>query len=57
VQSFDVVDLLDVSGQAGSHSGKGLVSGRVDLFDLQRLHEALRLRVVIGVPDAAHGPF
>lgn len=54
MQSFRIVDLLDKHRQAGGCCGKGLVIGSVDFFDLQGLHEALCLCVVIGITDAAH---
>src|ERR1700674_756110 len=50
-----VVNLVDEPRKRMDDVGEGLIASQIDLFDLQRLHEAFRLRVVVGVATPAHG--
>jgi hypothetical protein len=54
VQSLAVVDLLDEAADRLPRVVGIAVGAAVDLLLLQRLHEALRLSVVVGIADAAH---
>ena len=54
VQSSGIVYLFDEDRQSLGDVGEGLVTRAIDLLDLQRLHEALRLSIVVGIADAAH---
>lgn len=56
MEPLGIVDLLDEPGQPLSDVREGLVAGGVDIFHFQRLHEALRLRIVIGLPTALVEP-
>jgi hypothetical protein len=49
-----VVDILDEVGKVFSDIVEGFENDRVNSFDLQRLHEALGLGVVVGIASAAH---
>lgn len=49
-----VVDLLDEAGKVINDVVEGFEGHRVDRLDLQRLHEALRLGVVVKIASAAH---
>jgi hypothetical protein len=49
-----VVDFPDEAGKLFGDVLEGFESRRIDCLDLQRLHETLRLGVVIGVASAAH---
>src|SRR3546814_1836173 len=49
-----IVDLVDEAGKILHHVGEALIGHRVDGFDLQGLHEALRLGVVVGIAAPAH---
>ena len=57
MQPTGVVDLIDEAGQIGHDVAERLVGHRVDRLDLQRLHEAFGLGIVIGVCAPAHGAF
>jgi len=49
-----VVDVVDEAWKLLGNVVESLVDHRVDGLDLQGLHEALRLGVVVGVAAAAH---
>ena len=49
-----VVDLVDEARKVGGDVVEGLVGHRVDRLDLERLHEALGLGVVVGIAAPAH---
>ena len=49
-----VVDLVDEARKVVGDVLERLVGDQVDGLDLQRLHEALRLGVVVGIAAAAH---
>ena len=54
MKAFAVVDLVDEPREVGGDILERLISRQVDGLNLQRLHEALRLGVVIRVAAAAH---
>ena len=54
VQSACVVDVIDEPRKVCSDIFEGLVGHRIDGLDLERLHEALGLGVVVGIAPAAH---
>src|SRR4051794_24288098 len=54
MKAFAVVDLVEEPRKVGGDVLERLVGGEVDSLDLQRLHEALRLGVVIWIGAAAH---
>lgn len=56
MQSSSIVYLLDEDRQSSGNVVEGLVAREIDFLDLQRLHEALRLGIVVGIADAAHRP-
>ena len=49
-----IVDLVDKSRKILCDVGEGFVCHRVDGFDLERLHEALRLGVIVRIAAPAH---
>ena len=49
-----VVDLVDEAWKAFCDVADGFVGHWVDRFDLQRLHEALRFGVIVGIAVPAH---
>ena len=49
VQPLGIVDLFDEPRQSFGNIGKAVVTGNVYVLDFQGLHEALCLRIVIGV--------
>jgi hypothetical protein len=49
-----VVDLLDEAWKVLDDVGERLVRHRIDRFDLERLHEALSLGVVIRIATPPH---
>ena len=54
VQSAGVVDLIDEAWKVGSDVLEGLIGHGIDGLDLQRLHEALGLGVVVRIAAAPH---
>ena len=54
VQAASVIDLFDEARQFGCYIGEGLKLHWVHSFDLERLHEALSLGVVVGIATPAH---
>ena len=54
MQSSSIVYLLDEDRQSPGDIGEGLVAREIDFLDLQRLHEALRPGIMVGIADAAH---
>jgi hypothetical protein len=54
VERAGIVDLVDKSRKILCDVGEGLVCHRVDGFDLERLHEALRLGVIVRIAAPAH---
>ena len=54
VQSACVVDLIDEARKVGRDVLEGLVGHRIDGLDLECLHEALCLGVIIGIAAAPH---
>ena len=49
-----VIDLVDKAWKVLGHILKGLVGHRVDRLHFERLHEALRLGVVVRIAAPAH---
>ena len=49
-----IVDMVDEAGKMFDNVGKCLELHRVDGLDLKRLHEALRLGVVVRVSSPSH---
>jgi hypothetical protein len=45
MKSFGIVDLVDETWKIGGYILEGFISNQIHSLDLQRLHEALRLRV------------
>ena len=54
VQSSGVIDLLDKAGNVGSDIVESLLGHQVNGLDLQCLHEALGLGIVVGIAAAPH---
>ena len=54
MQSACIVNVIDEVGQVCRNIVEGLEFGDVDRFHFQGFHEALGLRIVIGVSSAAH---
>jgi len=54
VQSPTIVDLLDEGADRGACVADVSIGSSIDLLVLERLDEALRLGVVVGIADAAH---
>src|SRR5687768_9971501 len=54
VQPLPIVDLLDEAADRAARLLGGPVRAPIDLFALQRAHEALRLGVVVRGADPAH---
>src|SRR5208337_1407504 len=54
VETAGVVDLVDETRKILCDVGEGFVGHRVDGFDLERLHEALRLGIVVRIAAPAH---
>ena len=54
MQSFSVVDVVNEAGQTAGCLLERPVVGQVDFFFFERGHEALGLRVVVGIGLAAH---
>ena len=54
MESASVVNLIDKAGKIGSYILEGFVVHQIDSFDLQCLHEALCLGIVVGVPAPPH---
>ena len=55
MQSASVVDLIDEAGKVGGDIFEGLIIHQIDGLDLERLHEALSLGVVVGIAASTHG--
>jgi hypothetical protein len=55
VESASVVDLVDEAGKVGCNVLEGFVCHQIHGFDLECLHEALDLGVVVGIAAPAHG--
>jgi hypothetical protein len=54
VETAAVVDLVDESRKVVGDIGEGSVGHRIDGLDLERLHEALGLGVVVRFPSPPH---
>ena len=54
MESASIVTLVDEAGKISSHILEGFVVHQIDGLDLQCLHEALCLRIVVGVPAPPH---
>src|SRR3954453_21282339 len=54
VQAAGVIDLFDEAWQLSRDVSEGLKCHRVHTFDLERLHEALSLGVIVGIAAPAH---
>ena len=54
METASVVDLVDEPRKVLGDIGEGFVGHRIDGFDLEGLHEALGLGVVVGVASAPH---
>lgn len=54
VEPTPVVDVVDEAGKVVRHIGEGLVGHGIDGLDLQRLHEAFGLGIVVGVAAPSH---
>src|SRR5271168_3667733 len=54
METASVVDVVDEPWKVLGDVGEGFVGHRIDGFDLERLHEALGLGVVIGIASAPH---
>lgn len=54
MKSACVVNVLDEVGKVFGQHFECFISHWIDRFDLQRLHEAFCLGIVIGIPPAAH---
>src|ERR1700688_4356064 len=50
MESASVVNLVDEAGKISCHILEGFVVHQIDGLDLQCLHEALCLGIVVGVP-------
>src|SRR5713226_5540158 len=56
VATLGIIDVFDEARQRGSDVVESLVLRQVDLLDLECLHEALSLGVVVGVAAPTHRP-
>ncbi len=56
MQPGGVFDVVEEVWQICRDVIEGLVLGHIDSLDLQRLHEAFGLLVIIRIPSMAHGP-
>src|SRR5271170_6347579 len=54
MKSAGVVNLVDEAGKISGYILEGFVVHQIDGLDLQRLHEALCLRIVVGVSAPPH---
>ena len=54
MESAGVVNLVDEAWKIGCNVLEGFVSHQIHGFDLEGLHEALRLGVVVGIAAPAH---
>jgi hypothetical protein len=55
VESAGVVDLIDKAWKIGGDVFESLVIHQIDGLDLNGLHEALSLGIVVGITTSAHG--
>src|ERR1700686_2860731 len=54
MESASVVNLVDEAGKISCHILEGFAVHQIDGLDLQCLHEALCLGIVVGVPAPPH---
>ena len=57
VESAGVVDLLDEAWKISCNVRERFVGHQIHGFDLECLHEALGLGVVVGIAAPAHGAY